>query len=726
MPNLIHWVEEVFRWILQTTWQATVLVGLILLAQWLLRRRLAPAWRYGLWLLLVGRLLMPVVPPSGLSIFNLARTDLANSRVDTRVVDTNPHPPINNLDAAPSTDFAPAKQSRRDRFNPGIPPSGVVIRPNPMSRVDWLKVSCCSWLAGVLFFASRLVWANVRFRSRIERHRPIANESVTQLFDECRKKFKITRPVRIIESAEVESPGVYGIWRKWLLLPEGVFEQFSREELRHTFLHELAHLKRRDLEVNWLTAFLQILHWFNPVIWLAFARMRADRELATDALVLAHVNATDNVAYGETIIKVAANLAQRGMEPGLVGIAESKAGLQERLRAIAGAGVAKYWTWAAAAIVAILGGAGLTGAQGTDQREAAPTSRNSTSALSRRVRISGRVVDVRGRPVNNAQVAIYRLAPRTGFDGSPLPWFVPSSPELDLTCAPTPTIFNPDFGHPMTDLPRASVPWCFCTTDVQGHFNLDDLDRALGLLAVSESGIGWTATNGFSTNMTVTLERWGRIQGTVWHYNEVVTNEPVRVFFADQDGVPSWGAKSGFSTKTDEHGRFSCDFVPPGHFGVNSAGMGERGTVKSGQTKILNLGGSGRPVVGTLKIRNPDGEIEPADEFHYIFFTSIPDLSAKTKEEWEVLRKQPIWENTFTNYHARPVQCAKDGSFRIDQVEPGKYALFAETSAMATPRRVWLTGSREVEIPASDPKTREPLDLGLIEVSLRSPSRSNQ
>ena len=82
MPNLIHWVEEVFRWILQTTWQATVLVGLILLAQWLLRRRLAPAWRYGLWLLLVGRLLMPVVPPSGLSIFNLARTDLANSRMD--------------------------------------------------------------------------------------------------------------------------------------------------------------------------------------------------------------------------------------------------------------------------------------------------------------------------------------------------------------------------------------------------------------------------------------------------------------------------------------------------------------------------------------------------------------------------------------------------------------------------------------------------------------------
>ncbi len=226
-------------------------------------------------------------------------------------------------------------------------------------------------------------------------------------------------------------------------MPEGAFERFSREELRHIFLHELAHLKRRDLEVNWLAAFLQILHWFNPVVRLAFTRMRADRELAADAFVLAHAGAADNVAYGETIIKVAANLAQCGMQPGLVGIAESKAGLQERLRGIAGAGAAKYRTWASIGIVAIVGAAGLTGAQKTDQAEAASTSKNSTSALYQTAEMSGRVVDARGRPVNDAQVAIYRLSPRTSFGVvSPLP---PSS-GLELTCAPTPRIFNPDFG----------------------------------------------------------------------------------------------------------------------------------------------------------------------------------------------------------------------------------------------------------------------------------------
>ena len=277
----------------------------------------------------------------------------------------------------------------------------------------------------------------------------------------------------------------------------------------------------------------------------------------------------------------------------------------------------------------------------------------------------------------------------------------------------------------MAELSEASEPWNFCTTDAHGHFYLNDLDRALGVVVVSESGFGWSATNEFSANMAVKLEPWGRIEGTFWHYNEVVTNEPVRVFFALQDGLPIWDPDSGFNTKTDDRGHFSFDFVPPGHFGIESAGLGERITVKSGQTAVVTLGGRGRRVVGRFKIRNPDGKVEPADEFRYAFFTST-DIGAKTKEEWEVLRKQPIWEKAFTNFHARPVQCAKDGSFHIDQVEPGKYELFVETSSVANSNRLWLFGRRAVEITATDPKIPEPLDVGLIELSLNSRSGANK
>ncbi len=66
-------LERCFGWLLQTTWQAAVIAVIILFAQFLLRNRLSPAWRHGLWFLLVARLLMPMTPGSAVSIFNLAK-----------------------------------------------------------------------------------------------------------------------------------------------------------------------------------------------------------------------------------------------------------------------------------------------------------------------------------------------------------------------------------------------------------------------------------------------------------------------------------------------------------------------------------------------------------------------------------------------------------------------------------------------------------------------------
>jgi len=51
-------------------------------------------------------------------------------------------------------------------------------------------------------------------------------------------------------------------------------------------LHELAHLKRWDLPLGCLVSLLQVLHWFNPILWYGFRRMRADREQACDAMAL--------------------------------------------------------------------------------------------------------------------------------------------------------------------------------------------------------------------------------------------------------------------------------------------------------------------------------------------------------------------------------------------------------------------------------------------------------
>src|ERR1041385_4923041 len=131
---------------------------------------------------------------------------------------------------------------------------------------------------------------------------------------------RVSRRVMIVETSAVHSPALMGLFRPRLLLPIGLRERLSSAELRFVLLHELAHLKQQDIAIDWLLAILQTLHWFNPLIHLAFARARAERELARDAMVLSAATPQEQTSYGQTIVKLVESFARLGPRPGTIGI----------------------------------------------------------------------------------------------------------------------------------------------------------------------------------------------------------------------------------------------------------------------------------------------------------------------------------------------------------------------------------------------------------------------
>jgi bla regulator protein blaR1 len=109
-------------------------------------------------------------------------------------------------------------------------------------------------------------------------------------------------PVRAISSPSFLEPGVFGIFRPVLLLPEGIFDHLTPEQMRSVIAHELCHVRRRDNLISVIQMIVETAFWFHPLAWWIGKRIFKERERACDEEVLRLGNQPR--AYAQGILKV--------------------------------------------------------------------------------------------------------------------------------------------------------------------------------------------------------------------------------------------------------------------------------------------------------------------------------------------------------------------------------------------------------------------------------------
>ncbi len=280
-----------FEWTWRTSARVTVLIALVFLAQKLLGRRLTPGSRYALSLLVLIGLLLPWVPPSPFSLGNLFPASASFWKRATV-------PPVSALLSEPA----------RLVLGTGGAPVQARVQANGRG-LSFYEAAGLAWFSGCVCLLVIAAWRYWRWKSWIREGRPITEPSVLELLEQARRSMRVRRPVALAAVDQLSSPAVFGVRRVRLLLPEGVLRQLSLPELRLVFLHELAHVRRNDLLLNWVLMAAQFLHWFNPLVWLALHRLRADRELVCDALVLQQVGPAERLGYGQVLLKLMAGFS---------------------------------------------------------------------------------------------------------------------------------------------------------------------------------------------------------------------------------------------------------------------------------------------------------------------------------------------------------------------------------------------------------------------------------
>jgi bla regulator protein blaR1 len=338
-------IEPAFAWILSATLRASVLALVILGVQFLLRNRLSAAWRHALWLPMLTVLVLPVLPEASFGLF----------------------PPSA---AKPSTVVESLGGADAILEVTEMTPQGILLRLEPAAAAAVpivpvkLNGFAVLWFAGAI---GMLVAGLIGYRRNLRRIRKAATAPDPMLqaaIDEAALRAGLKHAPQALISPAVTSPAVTGFVRPLLLLPTGFPDGFSATEARLILLHEFIHLKRLDLPLNWLICLLQSLHWFNPLLWFAFARLRADREAACDARVLSMDAADHRAAYGGALLKLQRTASIRTPSLGFVGIFERGSEIQSRIRGIC-AHRPKHRAWQAtgAGILALLMLFGVTKGQ---------------------------------------------------------------------------------------------------------------------------------------------------------------------------------------------------------------------------------------------------------------------------------------------------------------------------------------------------------------------------
>lgn len=165
---------------------------------------------------------------------------------------------------------------------------------------------------------------------------------------------QVAIPIPAIVGPTLLEPGVFGVFRPVLLLPEGIFKRLTTEQLQAVIAHELCHVRHRDNLAAAVHMFVETVFWFHPLVWWMGKRMLEERERACDEEVLRMGNQPR--VYADAILNVCKLYVESPMAcvSGIAG-----ANLKKRIAAIMNNRVADRLSFAKKAILAVAGAAAI-------------------------------------------------------------------------------------------------------------------------------------------------------------------------------------------------------------------------------------------------------------------------------------------------------------------------------------------------------------------------------
>ncbi len=288
-------VPFIFAFVLRSTIYGSIVGIIIFILKSAVLKRLTARWQYYLWFVMILKLVFPNGPKSNISVFNQIKVS--------------------------------SSLTKGDVFE-AIEKTGHISE----SAIPLFDIISYLWFFGFIIVFLWLIVSFTVLSRKIHITEGKPSESTLEIFNSCKDKTGVKRGIELVVQNHIPTAALIGIFKPKILITRD-FEQSDIQHIEYSLIHELSHYKRRDAAINFFILLIRCIHWFNPVLWFLFKKLRRDTEIATDEKTMLYLKPAEHKAYGMVLINTMSS--GFGTMSGVLSIANNAYDIKKRIKAIA-------------------------------------------------------------------------------------------------------------------------------------------------------------------------------------------------------------------------------------------------------------------------------------------------------------------------------------------------------------------------------------------------------
>lgn len=280
-------MNDIFKIILSLSISGTILSVIILALKPLIRHKLPKSFQYYIWIVVLLRLLLP---------FSF-EDSIINKMFNKNIVHTNTEAvSINEINTYNQNLISDLKMQKTQ-----TPSFDVSSYKSETFKIDYKTIVKNNifyiYLLGLMVVMIFNIKNYLKFKKYLLLNNKPAEVNEYKLLNTLIKN----KRVKLYRNSYISTPMLIGFFNPLIVIPN---VYYTEAELKNILLHEIAHLKRFDIIIKWLTLFTTAIHYFNPMMLLIKKEINKACELACDEYVIRNLSDAEKQFYGETLISV--------------------------------------------------------------------------------------------------------------------------------------------------------------------------------------------------------------------------------------------------------------------------------------------------------------------------------------------------------------------------------------------------------------------------------------